>query len=48
MMHEQQRYAEDEIDLRELWKTLMESKKFIFLFTSLVTILAVIYALERV
>jgi uncharacterized protein involved in exopolysaccharide biosynthesis len=44
-MQEQQYIQEDEIDLRELFKTLWDRKKFIIIFTSLVTILAIIYAL---
>jgi LPS O-antigen subunit length determinant protein (WzzB/FepE family) len=35
---------EDEIDLRELFRTIMDSKKLIILITSVITILAVIYA----
>lgn len=35
---------EDEIDLRELFKTLMKRKKFIMLFTAVVTVAALIYA----
>jgi len=38
---------EDEIDLRELWKTLMNRKLFIIIFTSIVTIGAVIWAMTR-
>jgi uncharacterized protein involved in exopolysaccharide biosynthesis len=34
---------EDEIDLRELFKTIWESRKFIFIFTVVVTLLSVIY-----
>lgn len=35
--------TEDEIDLRELLKTIWESRKFIFIFTVVITILSVIY-----
>lgn len=35
---------EDEIDLRELWNTIMKSKKFIIIFTSIVTIGAIVFA----
>ena len=41
---EQNYYQEDEIDLRELFRTIMDSKKLIILITSVITILAVIYA----
>jgi len=44
-MQEQQYVQEDEIDLKELFKTLWAKKVFIALFTSIVTILAIIYAL---
>ncbi len=37
-------YEEDEIDLRELLKTILKYKKFIVLFTFMVTLLTVIYA----
>ena len=37
---------EDEIDLRELWATLMKYKKKIAIFTVVVTLLALIYALS--
>ena len=37
---------EDEIDLRELWATLMKYKKKIAIFTVAVTLLALIYALS--
>ena len=42
---EQNYYQEDEIDLKKLIKTLADRKKFIFKFTSAVTILAILYAL---
>jgi uncharacterized protein involved in exopolysaccharide biosynthesis len=35
--------TEDEIDLREVFKTIWESRKFIFIFTVVVTLLSVIY-----
>jgi LPS O-antigen subunit length determinant protein (WzzB/FepE family) len=38
---------EDEIDLRELWKTLVKRKNFIIIFTAIVTILAIIYVLVK-
>ncbi len=38
------RYEEDEIDLRELFRTLMKRKKFIILFTAVITIAAIAYA----
>jgi len=39
-----QRYEEDEIDLRELFKTLMDNKIKIVAITSVITLMAVIYA----
>ena len=39
--------AEDEIDLKELFRTLAKNKKFIFLFTIVVTVLSVIYAYSK-
>lgn len=42
-MQQQNMMAEDEIDLRELFKTIAKNKKFIFLFTAVVTILAIVY-----
>jgi LPS O-antigen subunit length determinant protein (WzzB/FepE family) len=39
------RYQEDEIDLRELFRTLMKNKKIIILITLAVTLFAVVYAL---
>ena len=48
MNNEQVRYIEeDEIDLKELWKTLMKRKMFIIGFTSIVTILAIVWVLTR-
>ena len=47
-MTESKRYIEeDEIDLRELWKTIVKRKNFIFIFTSIVTIGAIIWAITR-
>ncbi|MFA9373911.1 MAG: Wzz/FepE/Etk N-terminal domain-containing protein [Poseidonibacter sp.] len=34
---------EDEIDLRDLWKTIVKRKNFIILFTLLVTLISVVY-----
>ena len=42
-MQEQQYIQEDEIDLRELFKTLWDKKVFIIVFTAVVTIVAIIY-----
>ncbi|NOX16647.1 MAG: hypothetical protein GXP61_11620 [Epsilonproteobacteria bacterium] len=39
---------EDEIDLVELFRTLMKRKWFIFLFTSIITFVAVIYAFAKI
>ncbi len=39
-----QRYEEDEIDLKELFRTLLKRKKFIILFTAVITIAAIAYA----
>jgi len=39
-----QRYEEDEIDLRELFKTIMDNKLKIVIITSVITVMAVIYA----
>jgi len=41
---EKQNIYEDEIDLRELFNTILEKKFFILIFTSLVTIAAIFYA----
>lgn len=46
-MQTQARYIEDEIDLRELILTLWNSKKFILIFTILITILSIIYVLIK-
>lgn len=48
MNNEQARYIEeDEIDLRELWKIIMNKKLFIIVFTSIVTIGAIAWAMTR-
>ena len=44
MNENRQQIEEDEIDLRELFKTIMDKKWFIMGFTLIVTILAVVYA----
>ena len=43
---EQTPYQEDEIDLKQLFKSLAERRRFIFGFTSFVTALAIVYALS--
>ncbi len=42
--HNITRYEEDEIDLRELFRTLMKKKIFIVFFTAVITIAAIAYA----
>ncbi|MGE4383813.1 MAG: Wzz/FepE/Etk N-terminal domain-containing protein [Arcobacter sp.] len=42
-MQNNEQINEDEIDLRELFKTIWEKKIFILLFTSIVTIISIIY-----
>ncbi len=42
-MQNKEQINEDEIDLRELFKTIWEKKIFILLFTSIVTIISIIY-----
>jgi LPS O-antigen subunit length determinant protein (WzzB/FepE family) len=42
-----QNIQEDEIDLRELFKTLWTNKIFIVIFTTVITVLAIIYALLK-
>ena len=42
-----QRYEEDEIDLRELFRTLMDNKLKIVIITSVITILSVIYVFTK-
>lgn len=39
--------SEDEIDLKELFRTLAKNKKFIFLFTIVITVLSVIYVYSK-
>ena len=47
-MNENRQYIqEDEIDLKELFNTLMKKKKFITVFTAIVTVLAIIWAVTR-
>lgn len=41
------RYEEDEIDLRELFKTISKNKKKIFLITGVITALAIVYILVK-
>ena len=43
-MHNEQQNNTEIIDLRELFKTLQKRKKFIYIFTALVTVFAIIYA----
>jgi len=38
---------EDEIDLRELFKTIAKNKKFIIIFTTIITLLAIFYAYTK-
>jgi len=38
---------EDEIDLRELFRTIMDHKKFIIIFTTIITMLAIVYSLLK-
>ena len=42
-----QRYEEDEIDLRELWKTLMKRKMLIAVVTVFITVAAIAYVLLK-
>ena len=42
-MQNKEQIIEDEIDLRELFKTIWEKKTFIFLFTSVITTISIIY-----
>ena len=42
-MQNKEQIIEDEIDLRELFKTIVEKKYFILVFTLIITILAIIY-----
>ena len=47
-MQNQKYLQEDEIDLRELFKTLWSYKKFILIFTFMITFIALIYVLLKV
>ena len=47
MNNNQNIYQEDEIDLRELWDILYKKKLFIFIFTIIVTIDAIIFAYSK-
>lgn len=46
-MKDREYIQEDEIDLREFFKTIWEKKLFVILFTSLVTLIAIIYVLVK-
>ena len=46
-MQENQKQYEDEIDLRELFKTIWAKKVFITIFTFAITILAAVYAYTK-
>lgn len=46
-MKDKEYIQEDEIDLRELFKTIWEKKLFVILFTSIVTLIAIIYVLVK-
>jgi len=46
MTPEQNPYQEDEIDLKQLFRSLADRKWFIFGFTGFITVLAVAYALS--
>ncbi|MDK2046959.1 Wzz/FepE/Etk N-terminal domain-containing protein [Aliarcobacter butzleri] len=46
-MQNQKYLQEDEIDLRELFKTLWKHKIFILVFTSMITLIALIYVLLK-
>jgi len=45
MQQNREYILEDEIDLKELFKTLWSYKKFIILFTSLITIFSIVYVM---
>lgn len=47
MQHNQQYIQDDEIDLRELFKTLWESKVFIAIFTLVITLISVLYVIFK-
>ena len=42
--HQQPNFEEDEIDLKELFKTIWKYRKFIAIFTGIITLLSIIYA----
>lgn len=46
-MKDREYIQEDEIDLSELFKTIWEKKLFVILFTSLVTLIAIVYVLVK-
>lgn len=46
-MKDKEYIQEDEIDLRELFKTIWEKKLFVILFTSIVTLIAIVYVLVK-
>lgn len=46
-MKDREYIQEDEIDLRELFKTIWEKKLFVILFTSVVTLIAIVYVLVK-
>ena len=46
-MKDREYIQEDEIDLRELFKTIWEKKLFVILFTSIVTLIAIVYVLLK-
>lgn len=46
-MKDREYIQEDEIDLRELFKTIWEKKLFVILFTSIVTLIAIVYVLVK-
>lgn len=46
-MQNQKNLQEDEIDLKELFKTIWNYKKFILIFTSMITFIALIYVLLK-
>ena len=46
-MKDREYIQEDEIDLRELFKTIWERKLFVILFTSIVTLIAIVYVLVK-
>lgn len=46
-MKDREYIQEDEIDLRKLFKTIWEKKLFVILFTSIVTLIAIVYVLDK-